>query len=159
LPDAALIRPGSDEDAPHFIALIERCWADYPDCVLDVDAEAPELRTLASYYAARGGALWIAGEGEGMIATAPEAAGTWEICRVYVHPDRHGTGLGAALLRTAERHAIARGARLLFLWSDTRFTRAHRFYQKHGYAQGAETRALHDIAATIEARFAKPAPA
>ncbi len=69
LPEAPLIRPGRDEDAPRFIALIERCWADYPDCVLDVDAEAPELRALASYYAGRGGALWLAGEGAGMIAT------------------------------------------------------------------------------------------
>lgn len=155
LPDAALIRPGHDEDAPRFIALIERCWADYPDCVLDVDAEAPELRALASYYAGRGGALWLAGEGEGMIATVPGAEGAWEICRVYVHPSRHGAGLGARLLETAEGHAIGAGARSLFLWTDTRFERAHRFYEKYGYVRDPETRALHDIAATIEARFSK----
>lgn len=90
-----------------------------------------------------------------MIATAPDGD-AWEICRVYVHPDAHGTGLAARLLATAESHARAQGARSFFLWSDTRFSRAHRFYEKHGYVMAAETRALHDIADTIEARFDKP---
>jgi GNAT superfamily N-acetyltransferase len=121
---------------------------------LDVDAEAPELRALASYYAGRGGALWIADEG--MVATLPHGEGAWEICRVYVHPDAHGTGLGARLLATAEAHAIQRGARELFLWTDSRFERAHRFYEKHGYVRAPDTRALHDIAETIEYRFSKP---
>lgn len=161
MPEAALIRahpirPGRDDDAPRFIALIERCWEDYPGCVLDVDLEAPELRALASYYAGRGGALWIAGEGVGMAATAPADAGAWEICRVYVHPSQHGTGLAARLLATAEAHAVAAGAGALLLWTDTRFERAHRFYGKHGYRRTGETRELHDIADSIEYRFVKP---
>ncbi len=155
---ALTLRPGRDEDAPAFIALIERCWADYPNCPLDVDGEAPELRALATYYRDRGGALWIAGCGDGMVATAPLGNGAWEICRVYVHPDQHGTGLGATLLRTAEAHAVAAGATELTLWSDTRFHRAHRFYQKHGYGRTSDRRALHDLADTIEDRYRKLAP-
>ena len=151
-----MIRAGRDDDAPRFIALIERCWANYPGCVLDVDAEAPELRALASYYEGAGGALWIAGDGEGMVATVPHEEDAWEICRVYVHPDAHGTGLAARLLTVAESHAAASGARALFLWTDTRFERAHRFYAKHGYVRAAETRALHDIASTVECLFRKP---
>lgn len=123
--------------------------------MLDVDAEAPELRALASYYAGRGGASWIAGDGQGMVATAPDEEGAWEICRVYVHPDAHGSGLGARLLATAEAYAAAHDARALFLWTDTRFARAHRFYEKHGYVRAPETRVLHDIAETIEVRFSK----
>ncbi len=151
----ALIRAGRDDDAPRFIALIGRCWADYPNCPLDVDGEAPELRALASYYAAQGGALWIAEDGAGMVASRPVAATEWEICRVYVHPDRHGSGLGPALLQTAEAHAIAAGARTLTLWTDTRFARAHRFYEKHGYHRDPTTRALGDMAGTIEYRYVK----
>ena len=121
-----------------------------------MDGEAPELRALASYYAAQGGALWIADEGEGMIATRPVNATLWEICRVYALPARHGSGLGAALLAYAERHAAAAGADAFELWTDTRFTRAHAFYAKQGYRQTGESRTLHDIAATIEDRYVKP---
>ena len=127
--------------------------------MLDVDLEAPELRALDTYYNGRGGALWIASvgdhDGAGMIATVPDDATTWEICRVYVHPDLHGTGLGAALLRTAESHAVEAGARRLMLWTDTRFARAHRFYAKHGYRREKATRVLGDLANTVEYRYVK----
>lgn len=155
------IRGGRDQDAPGFIALIGRCWADYPGCVLDVDAEAPELRALATHYQSRGGLLWAAGgvDGhiDGMIATVPLDDGAWEICRVYVHPRLHGRGLGRALLGTAERRAIAAGARELILWTDTRFHRAHRFYEKWGYVRNGAVRDLHDIANTTEYQYAKDA--
>ena len=75
-----------------------------------------------------------------MIATAPIESHRWEICRVYVHPDQHGTGLGKRLLDIAEHHAITAGATGLCLWTDTRFHRAHRFYEKHGYTCRRETR-------------------
>jgi len=115
----------------------------------------PELHALASYYA---DALWVAEEQGtiiGMIATRPSADGDWEICRVYVHPDHHGGGLGHRLLDVAESHAAAAGARRLFLWSDTRFTRAHRFYEKRGYGRIGEVRELHDLSHSKEFCFAK----
>ena len=152
---AALIRPGRDADAPGFIALIEACWAEYPGCVLDVDREAPELRALATYYAGRGGALWVAGKVDGMIATVPLGDVVWEVCRVYVHPGWHGCGLGHRLLDTAESHATFAGAQRLVLWTDTRFQRAHRFYEKRGYVRGPGIRALHDIAQTLEWEYRK----
>lgn len=77
-----------------------------------------------------------------MIATAPYLSSTWEICRVYVHPNRHGTGLGRDLLDIAERHAIAAGADRFVLWTDTRFARAHAFYAKHGYLRQPDIRTL-----------------
>lgn len=120
-----------------------------------MDAEAPELRALATYYRSRGGMLWAAGNVDGMVAAVPADGDGWEICRVYLHPRLHGTGCGRALLETAERHAIERGARSLVLWTDTRFHRAHRFYEKWGYVRTEEVRALHDIAHTLEYRYQK----
>lgn len=105
-----------------------------------MDADAPELRALATHYARNGGALWIAGDGDGMIATRPSHASIWEICRVYVMPALHGTSLAATLLETAEAHANQSGAAELELWTDTRFVRAHRFYEKHGYTKQPEQR-------------------
>ncbi len=154
-----MIRPGRDTDAAGFIALIGTCWSMYPGVKLDVDGEEPHLRALATYYAEQGGAVWASerdGAIVGMIATRPLDGGMWEICKVYVSPDLHGSGLGHALLDTAEAHAIAAGATRLVLWSDTRFDRAHRFYEKRSYVRSGPIRVLHDISNSLEFAYAKP---
>ncbi len=155
---ACSIRAGRDDDAAGFIALIGACWAEYPGVVMDVDAELPEIRALASHEAARGGALWAAeadGTLVGMVATAPNADG-WGLSRMYVAAGQRGTGLASDLLRRAEDHARAAGGARMALWSDVLFTRAHAFYEKHGYLRRGGLRALHDLSSTIEAGYAKP---
>ncbi|HET6184771.1 MAG TPA: GNAT family N-acetyltransferase [Acetobacteraceae bacterium] len=154
-----MIRPGRDADAAGFIALIGGCWAEYPGCVMDVDGEVPELRALASHYAGKGGALWSAEEAGrivGVIAAWPEEPGIWEIGRMYVARAERGTGLADALLDRAEAHAIAAGAARLQLWSDTRFERAHRFYERRSYVRTGPIRALNDRSNSIEFHYAKP---
>jgi GNAT superfamily N-acetyltransferase len=124
---------------------------------MDVDGEMPEYRALASYYAKQGGALWVAERDHavvGMVATRPLAAGEWEICRVYVHPSLHGSGLGHALLDMAEQFATE--TKRFVLWSDTRFERAHRFYEKRSYVRSGPIRVLNDISSSLEYRYANP---
>jgi len=153
----AAIRPGRDADAAGFIALIRACWSEYPSIVFDLDGEMPELRALAGYYARAGGALWAAEDAAarlvGMIAVRPDAPGTWEICRLYVDRAQRGTGLAARLLATAEAHAAADR---LVLWSDTRFIRAHRFYEKHSFLRTGPIRPLHDRSHSLEFGYARP---
>ena len=159
LPHQVTLRLGRDSDADGFIALIGACWDQYPGVVLDVDGEMPELRALATHYHGKRGTLWAAeayGRIVGMVATVPHDAGAWEICRVYAMPSLHGSGLGQRLLDTAESHAVAAGAMRLVLWSDTRFDRAHRFYEKHGYVRHGPIRVLHDISNSLEFGYAKP---
>jgi GNAT superfamily N-acetyltransferase len=154
-----LIRPGCDADGPAFIALIRACWSAYPGVRLDVDAEMPELRALATYYTGQAGALWAAeagGQVVGVIATRPLDRQAWEVCRVYVDPALHGSGLGHALLDQAELHGIAGGAERLMLWTDTRFDRAHRFYEKRSYVRHGPVRVLRDISNSLEFGYAKP---
>lgn len=155
-----LIRTGRDADAAGFIALIGACWAEYPGCVMDVDGEVPELRALASYFAGQGGALWAAerdGQVIGMVGTRPIEDDAWEICRMYLATAERGGGLAQRLLDTAEAHAKAAGAARLVLWSDTRFDRAHRFYEKQSYLRQGAIRALGDLSNSLEYRYTKPA--
>jgi len=155
-----MLRPGRDADAAGFIALIGACWAEYPNCVLDVDAEVPELRALATYFAEAGGALWVAerdGQIIGMAATRPLADdGAFEVCKVYVAATARGTGLAHALLDAVEAHARAAGAQRLVLWTDTRFAAAHRFYEKRGFVRQGAIRILDDLSRSLEFRYAKP---
>lgn len=141
------------------MALIGACWSEYPGIVFDVDAELPELYALASYYAAKGGMVWAAeldGRIEGMIAVSPAHSSTFEIGRLYLYPRWRGTGLAARLLDQAEGFARAQGAGRLTLWSDTRFVRAHRFYEKCSYVRSGPVRALYDLSNTLEYAYAKP---
>jgi GNAT superfamily N-acetyltransferase len=153
------IRPGQDADGPGIIALITTCWSAYPGLHLDVDGELPQLHALATNYENLGGALWIAeadGRIVGMIAVQQEQRTIWEICQVYVDPPLHGSGLGHGLLDRAERYAIEGGAATLHLWSDTRFARAHRFYEKRSYVRRGPVRVLNDLSNSLEFGYAKP---
>jgi len=156
---AASLRPGRDSDAAGLIALIGRCWADYPGCILDVEREEQKLLALATYYGERGGAVWVAEDGGaivGMAATLPAAGDAWEIAKLYVHPDCHGSGLAHRLLDVAEAHAMAGGAQCLTLWTDTRFVRAHRFYEKRSWVRAGPVRAIGDLSCSIEFDYVKP---
>jgi GNAT superfamily N-acetyltransferase len=128
--------------------------------VVELDGEVPELRALATHFAARGGTLWVAeaaGEIVGMIGAAPEAPdGNWQIGRMYMASAARGSGLAQRLLDTAEAHARARGAASLSLHSDTRFDRAHRFYEKSSYLRAGPVRVLHDKSNSLEFGYAKP---
>ena len=46
----AQLRPARDSDSAGVIALIGRVFAEYPGCVLDVEAEEPELRAPATHF-------------------------------------------------------------------------------------------------------------
>ena len=160
------IRPARDEDADQVIALIASCYQEYPGCVLDVEGEEPELRAVASAYRDRGGCFWVALEEErvvGCVGILPVAgAAAIMLKKLYVTRAARRHGLGGRLCMLAESQARARGAAYIELWSDTRFTESHRFYERRGYEKGERTRALNDRSNSVEYHFRKdlaPAPA
>jgi len=157
--DQIILRAGRDDDAAGFIALLTECWLEYPGCVVDIDGEVPELHALASYFAEQNGALWVAeqaGRVVGMIATRPLGDHVWELCKVYAYASQRGTGLAQRLMHLAETHARSQGGIEMKLWSDTRFDRAHRYYEKHGYIREGAIRVLNDLSNSLEFGYAKP---
>lgn len=63
-------------------------------------------------------------------------AGTWGlISALVVDEATRGSGVGAALLATAEAHALAQGCSQLELSSSLKREGAHRFYQAQGYLE------------------------
>src|SRR5690348_11650557 len=109
-----IIRDGRDEDAEGLIALIGGVFAEYPGCVLDVDGELPELRSIASTFRRWGGRFWTVERGGrviGCVGMTPSAEGGGvELRKLYVEKSERRSGLGSALCDLVEGEARALGA-------------------------------------------------
>lgn len=149
------VRPTVPEDVPGILALIGEVYREY-DCVLDAEGEEPHLLEPGPYFRAHDGEFWVV-EDEGKVrATVAvmlhEDAG--ELKSLYVHADLRRQGWGRRLTELAIAHARSRGLRRMILWSDTRFTSAHRLYRGMGF-QETGVRELHDSNNTVEYGFEK----
>ncbi|WP_162820554.1 GNAT family N-acetyltransferase [Microvirga calopogonii] len=154
-----MIRLVLDSDAQDLFGLLSLCYAEYPGCFVDPHDDLPDLVAPSASYAATNGAFWAVEDARGRVCACvavdfPET-GTAELHRLYVRPDQRGRGLGAMLVRQAESHAVTQGASRVVLWSDTRFTTAHRLYRRWGYTQWDGQRQLTDISRSAEYRFEK----
>jgi putative acetyltransferase len=157
--DQPMIRPVIDADAQDLFGLLSLCYAEYPGCFVDPHDDLPDLISPSSSYAETEGAFWAVEDERGRVCACvavdfPES-GTAELHRLYVRSDQRGQGLGSLLVRQAESHARVRGAERIVLWSDTRFTTAHRLYKRLGYTQIDGQRQLTDISKSAEYRFEK----
>ncbi len=156
----AVIRPVLDADAEGLIRLIDVCWSAYEGCILDVDAEEPQLRAIRSHFDALGGEYWVVEGADGRIAAAggwapaADAAGI-ELHKLYVSAELRRQGIARRLVGMAEAAARTRGSRFVELWSDTRFLEAHAFYEALGYRRTGRTRDLDDLSNTTEFHFVK----
>jgi putative acetyltransferase len=157
-----VIRLATDADGPAVARLIADVFAEYDGCPF-VAEEFPELARPASHYAARDGALFVAETERGGIVGSfavfrVDATDVFEIGKVYVARPMRGSGLAARLFATAEAEARRRGARSLRLWTDTRFTAGHRFYEKLGFARQPVIRYLADATRAWEFCYRRSLP-
>jgi putative acetyltransferase len=156
LPSDILIRDARDSDADGLIALIGGCFSEYEGCVLDLE-ELPELLGIATAFREMSGRFWVAERGGrvvGSVGFSPgKKPGYAELKKLYVEKAARKSGLGGALCKLAEDEARKAGFGGMEMWSDTRFTTAHAFYQKRGYKKGEKTRFLHDKSNSEEYYF------
>lgn len=155
----ARIRPARDDDAQDLFGLLALCFADYPGCYVDPHADLADLRAPGAAFSERGGAFFVVEDERGRVCACiaidcPEP-GVGELHRLYVRPDRRGKGIGGMLIARAEDHARRLRAAQMVFWSDTRFTTAHRLYERHGYKRVGATRELGDVSNSVEYRFEK----
>lgn len=146
-------RPTVPEDVPGILKLIAVIYAEY-DCVLDAENDERHLLEPGPYFSAHGGECWVV-EDDGVIhATVAvmlrDDAG--ELKTLYVHSSLRRQGWGRRLTNLAMGYARAHGKTKMILWSDTRFTDAHRLYRNMGYRE-IGIRELHDSNNSVEYGF------
>lgn len=155
------LRPVRDGDAVEVQRLIGGCFAEFPGCVLDLPGIDHWMLAPATSYAAKGGQLWVLPDPDGLRASvgwAPAGAAAGEgveLKSLYVGSRHRRQGFAAALVGVVERVARQRGASRVELWSDSRFTDAHRLYTRLGYRRQPRTRRLDDPSDTTEYAFHK----
>jgi putative acetyltransferase len=149
------IRPATADDGARIIGVIQGVFAEY-GFIFDPRADFPDILSFEESYGGGAAAFFLAeedGSVSGTIAVSlhpPRAAA--EIKRLYVRAASRGRGLGRELAETALRWARERGARRMELWTDTRFTAAHRLYERIGFRRGAE-RLLGDVNESAEYEY------
>lgn len=147
------IRSARDDDGPELAKLIAGIFADYDNCLYK-PSEFPELAHPASYYAAKGGQMWVAeqdGELVGSLAIAETTdEQVFELFKVYVAKKGRGQGLAWAMYQQATDLVDSREGTEIKLWTDTRFIEGHQFYEKIGFEKLPVIRRLNDVSDTWE---------
>lgn len=165
LPVPGRLRPVRDDDRDGLIALVGAAYDEHPGCVLDLDDLDRDLTHLATAIAAKRGRAWVVESPDGAIGacvgyapTVHDGVTAVELKRLYVAGHLRRSGLGGHLVGVVEELAHLHGARAVELWSDSRFTDAHRLYERLGYRRSRTTRDLHDPSVTTEFHLVRPLP-
>jgi GNAT superfamily N-acetyltransferase len=150
-----VIAPAGTADVPAIVALIGRVFAEYRFS-WDPSSEVPDLFEFGRHYAGAGGAFWVArlgGRVVGSVGVERLPDGRAELHRLYLDAPLRGRGVGRALVEAVLGWCRGAGIRHLLLWSDTRFDRAHRLYERMGFVLTGERVLPEDPNATREFRY------
>jgi GNAT superfamily N-acetyltransferase len=112
---------------------------------IEITAEQqPDLSDIPAFYQVGSGNFWLAiesGRVVGTIALLDIGNRQTALRKMFVHPDFRGREAGTAqsLLATLLEHARERAVREILLGTTARFLAAHRFYEKNGFAEIAQS--------------------
>lgn len=146
------VRPARQDDVPEILALVREVYAEYGQR-LNTEEE-PWWLTPVSSFRDPGGEFWVVVENGVIHATAAVKldGDHGELKCLYVHASLRRLGWGRRLTEMAMQHAERAGKKRFLLWSDTRFEKAHRLYDRMGFRQTG-FRDLHDSNDTKEFGF------
>ena len=120
------IRRARAADSAAAAAVIRSVYDEY-GFTWDESGYHADLRDVEAAFAA-----FFVDELDGRIVGTAGLSQHGSLERFYVLAEVRGAGVGSALLTAVADEARRRGHAQLEIWSDKRFTDAHRLYQRHG---------------------------
>jgi N-acetylglutamate synthase-like GNAT family acetyltransferase len=156
MPDTDIsIREATAEDIPQLQALIAEVFEEY-DMEFIAEDEIPDLLNFESYYKGQSPILLVAIDQDQPVGCAAlkldDDHGIY-FSRVYVDQTYRGQRIGFRLMHELLKRAASIEHQSVYLWTDTRFDRAHRFYQRLGFSYTGHIRPLHDINDSFEYHY------
>ena len=135
-----ILRPARREDGPGLVRLVDEVYQEYGD-EADVEGYDRDLLDVDAAYRAEGGEFVVLekqGEIVGAHATQPidREQGLLTFRRLYLPESMRGTGAGKVLMDWAIKWSREHNFTRVEFWSDTRFARAHRFFEGYGFVRG-----------------------
>jgi len=158
------IRLATPADVEGIVAVIDSVLIEYGDriCTTPGGSEADVLDIEAGYRS-KGGEFWVLESNDdgvsqivGTHATRPDPECPTEVCtfkRLYLSSDLRGTNCGRDLMQVTIDWAKGKEFKRIEFWSDTRFARAHRFFEKFGFQSTGEERHMTDSVTPYDERF------
>lgn len=157
-----VLRPVTDCDAEKLFKLVGDCFSEHEGVYLEREGLDADLKAYASHMLEAGGQAFVVdGPKDGndeilaLVSYVQNEGGRSVLKRIYLSNKLRGSGAGLTLLHHVEDLAQKGGASEIELWTDSRFTRAHRFYEREGYVKQSQTRHLGDISDTTEFCYRK----
>ena len=108
---------------------------------IDLPIDDEDLNAIPETYSGKGG-FWLAIQGDrviGAVSLKEMGENIAKLKRMFVTSDLHGKGVGEALLNYALNHAKTQGFTKVILNTNEHMTRAHHFYEKHGFKHTVKT--------------------
>jgi len=140
------LRPYNSTDNDAIVALIEEIYLEYGEklCLEGADSDLVDIET--SYGP---DSFCVLADAEGVwgtvaVKTHQENPGVSGLHRMYLHPDLRGTQWASKMIQWARDVARDRKSVRMEFWTDTRFDRAHAFYEKNGFKRGSTVRTKND---------------
>ena len=151
-------RTASNADCPALIELITNVYQEYGEIMHTAGADS-DLLDIEAHYHQRGGEFIVLEDSSGNIvashATSPidQEIGLLTFRRLYLHHSLRGNQIGKQLMDWAVDWSRNHGYLHVQFWSDTRFSRAHRFFERFGFTKTGEIRHMDDGAAPYSEFF------
>lgn len=108
------------------------------------DEQQPDLKEVQTFYQSGTGGFWVAkceNRIVGSIGLKDIGDREAALRKMFVAAEFRGRqhGVATALLDTLLKHAEEKGIKSIYLGTTDKFLAAHRFYEKHGFAEVGKT--------------------
>ncbi len=143
-----VIRIATNADCEGVIRLVETIYAEYDEKICLTGADQ-DLLDLEKWYFNPGGCFWVLeldGTMHGSHGAVPDPNES-TVCRfrrLYLAKSLRGSHWGTDLMQITLDWAIDHNFRQVHFWSDVRFERAHRFFEKFHFKRDGRVREMHD---------------
>jgi putative acetyltransferase len=146
------LRFANNQDQKGIVDLIDGVLKEHNDSICLENSES-DLKDIQEHFFESGGAFWVLVDSTDSLA---KVVGTHAvlpildnptICtfkRLYLAKNLRGGEWGNRLMLQNIEWAKEQGMTRVEFWSDTRFARAHRFFEKFGFESSGEIRVMHD---------------